>query len=564
MHKLIRAISFPLVATAHGFLSLACGGGGGDDSPETRTIITITGLPSDVPADVTITGPDGFQRHLTETTALPGLQAGTYTIQAERVSTGVIASATTGHDYDPRPLTQTLDLAGLDPLPIAYSVAAELSTDQVVNPGLSDLWSYIKHALPGTTFAWALSAGTIQSSGTHLYGLKWTAPPNIPTSGTLAISCATTDTYGVRKTFSQTVWVVPPLQAPPNAYYGSGVSGDTLANLVVGGPSENQLDFRFRSHHTGSLIGLRKTLKWNSPLRTGYSGGTGGRLRFELYADDGSPDHHPTGKPLASVDYLDPVGAGETYPLLHFPDPPALASSKLYHLLVRNTDPAPAVNYVSTNEIATCSALVPAQPTLYDGDWAVAYKGDGEDWTLRSGYLPSLELRFSDGYVQGKGIIGAWYFAPEVISGARSVREVFTVSGSDRTVDAVYVRLKRVYGTGPLTLRLEDDAGMLIAAVTVPYTSTPKAHHWVGGLLPNPCVLARGATYHLALRAPADSRYEAFPIQDGTVAAGFDARTAFSDGQAQYDPGSGWTGWTPYTTTPYADGDLQFYFRVVP
>ena len=548
------------------FLSIACGSGGETASSLCSLGVACSGLPSGVPADLTISGPDGFLKAISNNASLEGLKPGTYTIKAKRVSTGVVQGVTTGHDYDPRPLTQTIKLTPgtiSSSVAITYAIAANLSTNLVVNPGVESVWSYMAHPLLDTTFSWTLSAGTLQSSRTDSYGLKWTAPSAIPSGGTLEVACSIQDTYGVAQRFSQSVAVVPAFGTPPARIYGTAVSGDTLANLVVGGPANTRLDFRFKATQSGLLAGLRKTLKWDSPLRTGYSGGTGGSLRFEVFADDGSPNHVPTGNALASLEYANPMGVGEPYPLLSFGSQPTLLAGAIYHLVISNADPDPIHNYLSTNEIATLADLVPAQPTMNDTDWAVAYRTDG-NWLLRRGYLPSLELRYADGSVQGKGFTGAWSHAPGAISGVKRVRETFKVSAGSRRVDAVFVRVRRVSGAAPLTLRLENETGVLIEAINIPSTAIPAAHHWIGGSFVDPHLLAEGATYHLTLLAPADSVYEAFPLQDGAATFGFDPRTTFSDGFAEYNLGTGWSGWKPYTATPQMDGDLQFYFRVTP
>ena len=50
--------------------------------------VTISGLPGGNPANVTVTGPGGFNRALTATQALTGLTSGTYTIAAANVAVG--------------------------------------------------------------------------------------------------------------------------------------------------------------------------------------------------------------------------------------------------------------------------------------------------------------------------------------------------------------------------------------------------------------------------------------------------------------------------------------------
>jgi hypothetical protein len=50
-------------------------------------VVTVSGLPSGVSADVMVEGPNGFRRVLTRTTTLDGLSPGTYTVTARDVAT---------------------------------------------------------------------------------------------------------------------------------------------------------------------------------------------------------------------------------------------------------------------------------------------------------------------------------------------------------------------------------------------------------------------------------------------------------------------------------------------
>jgi hypothetical protein len=50
-------------------------------------VVTVSGLPSGVSADVVVEGPNGFRRALTRTTTLDGLSPGAYTVTARDVAT---------------------------------------------------------------------------------------------------------------------------------------------------------------------------------------------------------------------------------------------------------------------------------------------------------------------------------------------------------------------------------------------------------------------------------------------------------------------------------------------
>ena len=103
MVSVIRQLSCLVLGACVLCLS-ACGGGGGDSNsagspgnpgvpgtPGTGTgtlALTVSGLPTGTPANVSVTGPDGFARAVTATTTLTGLAAGTYTIASDNVLNG--------------------------------------------------------------------------------------------------------------------------------------------------------------------------------------------------------------------------------------------------------------------------------------------------------------------------------------------------------------------------------------------------------------------------------------------------------------------------------------------
>ena len=70
----------------------ACGGSGGSEpvQPPAPTsgslLLTIGGLPGDVPASVTVTGPGGFSRTVTTSATLTDLTPGTYTVTPSRAT----------------------------------------------------------------------------------------------------------------------------------------------------------------------------------------------------------------------------------------------------------------------------------------------------------------------------------------------------------------------------------------------------------------------------------------------------------------------------------------------
>jgi hypothetical protein len=65
--------------------------------------LTISGLPPGTAGSVTVTGPNEYNRPVTATTTLSGLEAGVYTVTAQSVSSA-------GSQYDPSPGTQNVNV----------------------------------------------------------------------------------------------------------------------------------------------------------------------------------------------------------------------------------------------------------------------------------------------------------------------------------------------------------------------------------------------------------------------------------------------------------------------
>jgi hypothetical protein len=134
-------------------------------------------------------------------------------------------------------------------------------------------------------------------------------------------------------------------------------------------------------------------------------------------------------------------------------------------------------------------------------------------------------------------------------------------------VASAAIRLSRISGNNPLVVRLENADGTLIeggsvAATDIPQTSEDKPV-WAKYTFAATHTLLPGQTYHLDFETTSTSIYEAFPIRKGG-AYGFMNSTFFSDGHAEFIENGSWYGWTQWGVANRTDGDLQFYFTVVP
>jgi len=356
--------------------------------------------------------------------------------------------------------------------------------------------------------------------------------------------------------------------------YGPGVGADALANTPIG-KSGIQVSCRFRANPGGVLRGVRPYLIW-SFKRQGYHAGTGGTLKVELQADDGTPQHRPSGQVLARD--IRPMGLVPTsdrfFPLLAFDRAPVLKPGAFYHVVFSNTDRDPEGNFVSVNALFLKTAPAPIQPRLPDQDWAMLMRSRANPaWAIRrtpgsaEGFTPILEIDYADGRAQGMGYVEFWMGAPKPISGPASVRETFTVTGPERRVASVWVRVRHLAGAAPLGIRLErEDGGVLAEAASQgpPAPCTPTASlggcAWVTARFAQVQTLAPGKTYHLVLTAPAQARYEAFPMRKGSD-KGFSDATLFPDGHAEFSSGGAWAGWEQWGKRGLVNADLQFYLK---
>jgi hypothetical protein len=347
--------------------------------------------------------------------------------------------------------------------------------------------------------------------------------------------------------------------------YGAGLGSDGLANTTVG-PNGRIVSYRFLAKHSGYLQQVRVYL---IPDHTGYAAGTGGLIHVTLNTDDGTSSHHPTSTWLASywiANVLSLPLPSRYFYVIKFSVPPLVTAGHLYHLVFKNADKYPTTNYLSVDSLYHAVPTSPNQPTVSDTNQAVLMQVAGGAWSLRPGFTPIYELDFTNGASEGVGYIEGWVGAPQPIYGTHAVRETFTPTANVK-VSAASIRLSRIKGSNPLVVRLENANGTLvhqgsISALDIPATAAGKPI-WVKLPFGATYTLLAGHTYHLIFEAASTSLYEAFPIRKG-YKYGFRATTYFPYGHAECKVSTSWAGWTQWGTSNRVDGDLQFYFTVVP
>jgi len=241
-----------------------------------------------------------------------------------------------------------------------------------------------------------------------------------------------------------------------------------------------------------------------------------------------------------------------------------------------NVDASPATNYLSIDNTFVAHATTQWQPNWQNIDWAELTKAGTGSWSADRGNgsvnTPILQLAYTNGQYQGSGYMETWGSGRadgyDLMNGTVSVRETFTVSGGDRTVSQVSVRLARTSGSNPLSVRIETASGSEIETVTIPAADIPTAtkgghmfgQTWHTVSFASTHVLASGSSYNLVWSTTPGTEYWTAIIRQGT-SYGYNAATYYADGRAQINSGSGWTNVKALTGAPSDQGDLQFYFH---
>ncbi len=477
-----------------------------------------------------------------------------------------LATNTVGSSY----AMTAVQVVSLAPSPVVLTAPSQVNTQSTNN--LASVQSQA-----GCSYTWTLTGGTI-SSGQGTSSLAFSAG----TTASLVLGCTVTNSASISTSAQKTIAVLPaPIQ--PAGYYGSCLNGDDIGNIVIGWNTANDnlnrvASYRFRALHTGALQAIRPFYIW-SGARAGYALGNGGDIQIQIQTDDGTSSHNPSGTTLASLVNHAPVPVPQSsgsnyYPLLTFSSPAQVTAGQLYHIVFTNITADPKANWVSLDCIWMSSAFSQEQPTLPNTDMAILEKNGAGAWVKFSrgsntGYTPCYELDYADGASQGQGYLGAFAYPdgsfvnPKPISGPQTVRQTITVSGANRIVNSVSVRVRYKSGPSPLTIRVEKADGTLVGQGTVgniPVTSGNVGEAWAKLTFATPLTLSAGQSYNLVLSAPADSVYTTHSLYKG-MNSGYKSTTYFGDGHAEFNTGSGWKRWDAWGVQNRLDNDLQFFFQ---
>jgi hypothetical protein len=332
--------------------------------------------------------------------------------------------------------------------------------------------------------------------------------------------------------------------------YGCAWNADGLVPLNIGRLKDYTICIRFRAQHTGSFTAARFYFIFR---KLGYYQGDGGEVLIEVQPDDGSDLHGPSGEVLASVQVRDPM-AGKPLRKVTFDRPVITEAGKLYHFVFTNPAPDPLNNWVSLDQLYQKKNTPDMQPAVSDLDLAIVLKWNDPPWSVRHAHTPIYWIYYDDGSVFGQGYFDARsQSGVRPLSGEHKVREIFTVSGGERIVKSVRVRVRKLADSGPLKISLLGEDGTSIAQGDIaPDIFETGEMMWVEHVFAEPLRLADGETYSLVLSSPTGS-YNTFGIVQSTGAE-FITPTVFSDGIMQYTENGKWTSDRPGSM------DMQAYF----
>ena len=398
------------------------------------------------------------------------------------------------------------------------------------------------------------------------YSISWDS--SSASNGAHNLSATARDAAGNNKTTTihvtvNNAMVQDPYPAYTPSIYGSAINALDLTNERV---TDRKVSFNFRALHTGSISSIRV---YAMGVQAGYGAGNGGVWKVTLRNDDNTSNHWPVQSNLTSMTHslhsyalYDP---NEEFPLLTFDSPASITAGTLYHIVFENIEPDPINNFVSLNTITMWphDHLVPFQPFAADSDWGIlASESPYTTWSDSGGFpghTPIMEYYYTDNYSTGMGYMEFESGSPNNISGISGTGETFTVTGKDRNVTGVKIWLRKISGSGDLTIRLEQTDGTLIEQGSVSAGSISTDYSWINLSFQSVHNLTVGQGYNFKLSAPSGTIYDTYMVEDGSCCDaywGFTPNVGFSDGYAIINNGSGWTGYDDNRT--YAD--LQFYF----
>ena len=383
--------------------------------------------------------------------------------------------------------------------------------------------------------------------------------------------------------------------------YGPGVfTMSTLYNVPIGieGGMDKIASLRFRAVVSGPLQKIR--LYW--PTGSGYSAGTGGRIRITVLPDDGSDKHLPVldGTLLARTHFTPGLNPNSPQSLLDEitfeQSPRPLVPGELYHVVLENVDPQPSTNFISVNNVLVPRPIGRPARWLNDSDWATLLgrrapgSGANRTWldltATGSGdklIAPIMQLTTNSGASQGSSDMESGSVDPErtyETDASRPVRERF-IPSADKRVTGVSVAAVATLA-GDLRWRFLEGSRELASGVVrdearfSPHlmghrtvNGEKKPVHvtnfvWYDAPIPQDVTLHAGNTYDLELRPEGSSRWKFAAHRNGS-GRGFTWPAAFTESRAQHLHGDQWLDTTFWNySAPGGDNNWPVVLHLAP
>ena len=381
--------------------------------------------------------------------------------------------------------------------------------------------------------------------------------------GVLGVSCGGTagsgDAVTDQVTFSEELVVSSdePVEgsAPLLDVLGNPFSGDTLANLDVGGVDGTSVSYRFVAETSGLVASVRPFIVVDTS-REGYAAGTGGTVSLSLVADDGAglPDLDQvlaTGQivmDLVDGHLPEPADTEEkrrqNFSAIALDGQPVTAG-EVYHIVFEQVDPDPVNNYVGLDLLYQTNTELGPRPSIED--WGVTIKYDDTDWqefTKRFGeelYTPIMSIQMEDGYVFGNGYIEPF---PEEesyrpVNEAASIRIDFTPV-ADFEASEWWLRALRISESGVLEAHLIGTDGT-DEVVEIPADLFPTGEmRWVSW--PWARTFSANVDYVLTLTGADGGAFSLFPLRDGAD-YNYEPGSYFNGISRPSDGNGGYEGW---------------------
>ncbi len=292
-------------------------------------------------------------------------------------------------------------------------------------------------------------------------------------------------------------------------------SGEALGRIVV--KDYTSVAVMFVAEETSQITSINpsfigSTSPWpaNANEDTNYSAGNGGTIKLDIYADDGSASHIPTGPSLGGFVWNEPMRNGQWLGVpgavgygysaaINLSNPVPVVGGRRYHLVWTNPNPQASTNWYGVNfettrwkQFSTGAtqdvSVMPASrfdvkyratggSYVTSGRWKSCTSQSPGNYCYHYGFFftPIVSVNYANGRGQGNAYEGFRLDPQELapnVTGANKIRQIMKVD-SDTTIDsAVFSAIPYATGVARVSLkRYLDDS--LVVSKDVPYSLAP-------------------------------------------------------------------------------------------